>query len=58
MTHFNRNSSHISLKYEIGYIFLHCRVKELASSPGLLSSFMAVIISVFWYLSSVLGLSL
>lgn len=43
MTGFNRNSSNISLKYEIGCIFLHYQVKELPLSPGLLSSFMTVI---------------
>lgn len=43
MTGFNRDSSNISLKYEIGYIFLHYQVKELPLSPGLLSSFMTVI---------------
>lgn len=57
MTDFNRNSSHISLRHEIGYLCQHCHIKELPSSPGLLS-FMTVILSAFWYLFAILGLSL
>lgn len=40
MTHYNRNTSNISLEYEIGYLFLYYQVTELPS----ISTFKGVIV--------------
>ena len=43
MTSFNRNTSNISLNYDIGSTFLNYQVNELPSRPAFLSSFMTII---------------